>query len=184
MAALSAFISLSLDGCYADANSNMSWAHSQDPEQAEFTANNASGGGQLVFGRITYDMMKPFWTSPQAAQMMPDVAAGINSSPKTVFSRSITSTDWANTRIAQQDFVAEIGAIKRGNLPATILGSGTIVAQAASAGLLDELQVMLTPVTLGGGKRLFDGIPHTLSWKREEIRPFGNGNVFIRYRPA
>ena len=71
------FISLSLDGCYADADSDMSWAHSQDPEQAEFTSSNAKGGGRLIFGRVTYEMMKPFWTSPQAAQMMPDVAAGV-----------------------------------------------------------------------------------------------------------
>lgn len=184
MAMLSAFISLSLDGCYADAEGNMSWAHSQDPEQAEFTASNAKGGGRLVFGRITYEMMKPFWTSPQAAQMMPDVAAGMNAMPKTVFSRSLKTSDWRNTRVATEDFVSELEAIRAGDLDASILGSGSIVAQAATAGLLDELQVMLVPVTLGGGKRLFDGMPRALSWRREEVRQFSNGNVFLRYRPG
>lgn len=184
MATLSAFISLSLDGCYADADSDMSWAHTQDAEQAEFTSSNAKGGGQLVFGRVTYDMMKPFWTSPQAAQMMPDVAAGMNDMPKTVFSRSLKSSDWRNTRIAGDDFVSELKAIRAGDLDASILGSGSIVAQAATAGLLDELQVMRVPVTLGGGKRLFDGIPRALSWRREEVRQFSNGNVFTRYRPG
>lgn len=184
MAAISAFISLSLDGCYADADSNMSWAHSQDAEQAEFTSSNAKGGGRLILGRVTYDMMKPFWTSPQAAQMMPDVAAGMNAMPKTVFSRSLKSSDWRNARIATEDFVSELEAIKAGDLDASILGSGSIVAQAATAGLLDELQVMLVPVTLGGGKRLFDGIPRSLSWRREDVRQFSNGNVFIRYRPS
>ena len=184
MAALSAFISLSLDGCYADENSDMSWAHTQDAEQAEFTSSNASGGGRLIFGRITYDMMMPFWTSPQAAQMMPDVAAGMNANSKTVFSRTLKSSSWRNTRVASEDFVSELQAIRASDEPATILGSGSIVAQAATAGLLDELQVMLVPVTLGGGKRLFDGIPRALSWKREDVRQFSNGNVFIRYRPA
>lgn len=183
MAALTAFISLSLDGCYADANNDMSWAHTQDAEQAEFTASNAKGGGRLVFGRVTYAMMKPFWTSPQAAEMMPDVAAGMNDMPKTVFSRSLKSSDWRNTRIATEDFVSELEAIRAGDLDASILGSGSIVAQAATAGLLDELQVMLVPVTLGGGQRLFDGIPRALSWKREDVRQFSNGNLFIRYRP-
>lgn len=183
MAALSAFISLSLDGCYADASNDMSWAHAQDAEQAEFTASNAKGGGRLVFGRVTYEMMKPFWTSPQAAQMMPDVAAGMNAMPKTVFSRSLNASDWRNTRIATEDFVSELEAIRAGDLDASILGSGSIVAQAATAGLLDELQVMLVPVTLGGGRRLFDGIPRSLSWRREDVRQFSNGNVFIRYRP-
>lgn len=184
MASLSAFISLSLDGCYADANNDMSWAHSQDPEQAEFTASNAKGGGRLVFGRVTHDMMKAFWPTPMAAQMMPEVAAGMNAMPKTVFSRTIASSDWRNVEVARDDLVTELRRLKAGELDMAILGSGSIVAQAATAGLLDELQVMLVPVTLGGGKRLFDGIPRSLSWRREEVRQFSNGNVFIRYRPG
>jgi len=183
MAALSAFISLSLDGCYADASNDMNWAHSQDPEQAEFTASNAKGGGRLVFGRVTHDMMKAFWPTPMAAQMMPDVAAGMNAMPKTVFSRTIASSDWRNVEVARDDLVTELKRLKAGGLDMAILGSGSIVAQAATAGLLDELQVMLVPVTLGGGKRLFDGIPRSLSWRRDDIRQFSNGNVFIRYRP-
>ncbi|MEQ1782778.1 MAG: dihydrofolate reductase family protein [Hyphomonadaceae bacterium] len=183
MASIGAFISLSLDGCYSDARGDMSWAHTQDAEQGEFAASNASGGGRLIFGRITYDMMKPFWTSAQAAQMMPDVAAGMNANPKTVFSRTLGSSDWQNTKVASEDLVSELKVIRDSDLPATILGSGTIVAQAATAGLLDELQVMLVPVTLGAGKRLFDGIPRSLSWRREDVRQFSNGNVFIRYRP-
>jgi hypothetical protein len=43
---------------------------------------------------------------------------------------------------------------------------------------------MLVPVTLGAGKRLFDGIPRNIAWRREGVRQFSNGNVFLRYRPA
>jgi len=50
--------------------------------------------------------------------------------------------------------------------------------------LLDTLDVMLVPVALGGGKRLFEGMPRSLSWVREDVRQFGNGNVFLRYRPG
>jgi dihydrofolate reductase len=185
MPVLQSFISLSLDGCYADARSDMSWAHTQDPEQAEFTAENAKGGGALVFGRTTYEMMKAFWPTPAAAQMMPDVAAQMNAMPKIVFSRTLKSADWSNTRVVNADLAGELRKLKSGKGPdMTILGSGSIVAQAASAGLLDELQVMLVPVALGAGKRLFDGIPRGISWRREEVRQFSNGNVFIRYRPA
>ena len=63
--------------------------------------------------------------------------------------------DRINTVFFNQSFFERI--IGAGDLDASILGSGSIVAQAATAGLLDELQVMLVPVTLGGGKRLFDG---------------------------
>lgn len=185
MARLSSFISLSMDGCYADARGGMGWADSQDPEQAEFTASNARGGGALVFGRITYEMMAAFWPTPAAAQLMPDVAARMNALPKIVFSRTLASADWSNTRLVSADMVSELRRLKAGDgRDMAILGSGSIVAQATAAGLLDELQVMLVPVTLGAGKRLFDSLPRSLAWRREEVRQFSNGNVFLRYQPA
>jgi dihydrofolate reductase len=91
------FNSVSLDGYFTDANNDMSWAHAggDDPEVREFTAGNAKGTGALVFGRITYEMMASFWPTPQAAQMMPEVAAGMNGARKYVFSRSLRKADWA-----------------------------------------------------------------------------------------
>lgn len=184
MATVGAFISLSLDGCYADADGDMSWAHTQDPEQAEFTSQNAKGGSGLLFGRITYDMMRSFWPTAQAAEMMPDVAASMNALPKFVASRTLKSADWSNTNVLGGDLVNDVKKLKASGPDLTILGSGSIVAQLATAGLLDSLDVMLVPVSLGGGKRLFDGMPRSLGWKREDVRQFSNGNVFLRYRPA
>ena len=184
MATVGAFISLSLDGCYSDANGDMSWAHTQDPEQADFTAQNAKSGSGLLFGRITYDMMSSFWPTPAAAQMMPDVAASMNALPKFVASRTLKAADWSNTKVFGGDLVGEVKQLKASGPDLTILGSGSIVAQLATAGLLDSLDVMLVPVTLGGGKRLFEGLPRSLAWRREDTRQFSNGNVFLRYRPA
>ncbi len=183
MAMVGAFISLSLDGCYADADGDMSWAHTQDPEQADFTAQNAKGGSGLLFGRVTYDMMSSFWPTPAAAEMMPDVAASMNALPKFVASRTLKSADWNNTKVIG-DLVGEVKRLKASGPDITILGSGSIVAQLASAGLLDSLDVMLVPVTLGGGKHLFEGLPRSLAWRREDVRQFSNGNVFLRYRPG
>jgi dihydrofolate reductase len=185
MPSLSSFISLSLDGCYADAGSGMDWAHSNDPEQAAFTAGNAKGGGRLVFGRVTYDMMHSFWPTPAAAQMMPEVAKGMNAMPKVVFSRSMKKAEWNNTTVLNGDLVANVRKLKSDDGPGmAILGSGSVVAQLMEAGLLDELQVMQVPVSLGGGKRLFDGVKRRIGWTRVEERPFKNGNVFLRYRPS
>lgn len=184
MAKVGAFISLSLDGCYADANGDMSWAHTQDPEQADFTAQNAKGGSGLLFGRVTYDMMRSFWPTPQAADMMPDVAASMNALPKFVASRTLGSADWNNTTVLGGDLVNAVKQLKASGPDLTILGSGSIVTQLATAGLLDTLDVMLVPVSLGGGKRLFDGMPRSLGWKREDVRQFSNGNVFLRHHPG
>ncbi len=185
MAGLSSFISLSIDGCYADANGEMSWAHNQDPEQAEFTRGNAQGGARLLFGRTTYDMMASFWPKPAAAQMMHEVAKAMNEAPKLVFSRTLTSADWQNTTV-KSDLIHEVKKLKAdGGTDIAILGSGSIVAQLIDVGLLDELQVMLVPISLGGGKRLFDRVRRRIGWKAIETRSFkATGNTFIRYQPT
>jgi dihydrofolate reductase len=185
MPTIASFISLSLDGCYADANGEMNWAHSQDAEQQAFTNANSQGGGRLIFGHATYDMMAAFWPTPAAAQMMPEVARQMNAREKIVVSRRLKSAGWNNTSV-ESDLIPAAKKLKAGNgPPMVILGSGSIVAQLIDAGLLDELQVMLIPVTLGGGKKLFDGVKRKVSWQTLETRPFkGNGNTFLRYRPA
>lgn len=185
MPTISSFISLSLDGCYADAGGDMSWAHTQDPEQQAFTNSNAQGGGCLVFGHTTYDMMAAFWPTPAAAQVMPVVARQMNAMPKIVFSRTLKSAEWSNTTV-EANLLAAVKALKADSGPdMAILGSGKIVAQLMEAGLLDELQVMQVPVSLGGGKRLFDSVKRKIAWTPVETRSFkGNGNTFIRYQPG
>lgn len=185
MPTISSFISLSLDGCYADADSGMGWAHNQDPEQAEFTRGNAKGESRLMFGRTTYEMMASFWPTPAATQTMPEVARAMNESPKIVVSRTLASANWQNTTI-EPDLIAGARKFKSDGGPGiVILGSGSIVAQLMDAGLLDELQVMLIPVSLGGGKRLFDGVARHINWKVADTRSFkATGNTFLHYRPS
>jgi dihydrofolate reductase len=77
MRRLSVFENVSIDGFFADAKSDMSWAHKHDDEWNAFAGANAGGDGALLFGRVTYQMMAGFWPTPQAAQMLPDVAAGM-----------------------------------------------------------------------------------------------------------
>jgi dihydrofolate reductase len=143
------FNNISLDGYFVDANGDMSWAHAgrDDPEMGEFTAANAQGGGALIFGRVTYELMKAFWPTPMAAQMMPEVAKGMNAARKYVFSRSLKSTDWANTVILDCDPAQEVARLKKGDDKGlTILGSGSIVKQLTAAGLIDDFQFMVWAV--------------------------------------
>jgi dihydrofolate reductase len=184
MPRLNMFNSVSLDGYFTDANNDMSWAHagSDDPEVREFTAGNAKGAGALVFGRITYEMMANFWPTPQAAQMTPEVATGMNRSKKYVFSRSLQKADWTNTIVLHGDPVAEIARLKREDGPGlTILGSGSIVKQLTAAGLIDDYQLMVCPVILGGGRTLFAGTTGRPMLKLANSRTFKNGRVFLHY---
>ena len=92
MPKLVTFNHVTLDGYFVDINGDMSWAKAdhQDAEWNAFVAENASGGGVLVFGRITYELMAGFWPTPFAIENMPVVAEGMNSMPKVVFSRHWT----------------------------------------------------------------------------------------------
>ena len=181
------FNHVSLDGYFVNANGDMSWAKSDhnDAEWNAFVEENASGGGVLVFGRITYDLMAGFWPTPMAMEMMPVVAEGMNSLPKVVFSRTMDQASWNNTTLVKGDIAAEIRKLKHepGESMA-ILGSGSIVSQLAQEGLIDEYQMVLNPIVLGKGRTMFDGINEKLKLKLTKTRAFGNGNVLLCYEPT
>jgi dihydrofolate reductase len=63
----------------------------------------------------------------------------------------------------------------------TIMGSGSIVAQLAGAGLIDEYQIVVSPLVLGNGRTLFEGVKQNLPMKFTKSRAFGNGNVVLCY---
>jgi dihydrofolate reductase len=186
MRKLVVFETLSLDGYFTDENGDMSWAHA-DPADAEwnaFVAGNAGSGGALVFGRVTYDMMNAFWPTPMAAAAMPEVAASMNAAGKFVFSRTLAAATWSNTTLLARDPVAEVRRLKAEDGPGlAILGSGSLVAQLAPAGLVDEFQFVYRPVVLGAGRTLFAGPGTRQRLRRTSSRVFANGNVYATYSP-
>jgi dihydrofolate reductase len=187
MRKLVAFESVTLDGYFTDARNDMSWAHRPGAEDAEwkaFTAENASGESQLLFGRKTYEMMVKYWPTPEASQKDPAVAGGMNALPKVVFSRTLTSVSWGNTKVVKGNLPEEVRKLKKEPGPVmVILGSGSIVAPLASEGLIDEYQMVVTPVALGRGRTLFDGLEKKVDLKLTHSRVFKNGNVLLHYEP-
>jgi dihydrofolate reductase len=183
MRRLSVFDHVSLDGYFVDAAGDMSWAHQNaDPEWNEFTAENASGGGALVFGRVTYEMMAGYWSTAQAREAMPDVAKAMNEMPKIVISRTLREAAWPNTAIVKGDIGAEMRALKQQPGPdMVILGSGSIVAQLTEAGVIDAYQIVVNPIVLGAGRTLFEGVEKPLRLELKQERRFRNGNVVLWY---
>jgi dihydrofolate reductase len=182
---LSVFNNVSLDGYFTDDTGDMSWAHDADPEWTKFISTNAGGEAELVYGRKTYEMMARFWPSKEAAQAMPDVARGMNRMRKTVFSRTLESVDWENSRLAQGDLVTEMRRMKSEPGPGlVILGSGEIVAQLTQAGLIDSYQLIVVPIVVGRGRTLFEGVTGKPRLKLTQTREFSNGNVVCWYQRA
>jgi dihydrofolate reductase len=185
MRKLMVFNSMSVDGFIADTKGDMSWAHKQDEEWNSFMARNASGDGVLVFGRKTYEMMAGYWPTPMAAQNSPLVAKRMNELQKIVFSRTMEKASWQNTTLLKGDLVEDVRRLKQeAGASLVILGSASIVAQLSDARLIDEYQIAVASIALGGGKSMFAGIGEKLALKLVSTRSFQNGNVFLTYHPA
>ena len=184
MRKLLVFNSVTLDGYFTDQNGDMSWAHKQDdPEWNAFTAENAKSGGELLFGRVTYELMASFWPTPAAAQMLPEIAENMNKSPKVVFSRKMDKASWNNTRVIKGDLAEEIRKLKEAPGDGLVLmGSGTIISQIALEGVIDEYQMVINPLALGKGRTMFDGIEGKLNLTLTSTRAFQNGNVLLSYK--
>jgi dihydrofolate reductase len=184
MRKLRVFESISVDGYFCGVDGDISWAHAgrEDAQFSEWVSGNASGGGALLFGRKTYQMMEAFWPTPAAAQQRPEVAKGMNAAQKYVLSKTIRPT-WNNTVVlggdGGGDGVQAVRDLKESGGPdITLLGSGSVAAQLGEAGLVDEYQFVVIPVGLGGGRTVFTrGCKLSLV----EQRAFRNGNVVLTY---
>jgi dihydrofolate reductase len=185
MRTLTVFNQVSLDGYFTDKNGDMSWAHKQDAEWQAFTSANASGGGVLVFGRVTYDMMAGYWPTPQALEQNSVVAEQMNKLPKIVFSRTLDKVRWNNTTLIKGDIVEAMRKLKQeSGLDMVIMGSGTIVSQFSAARLIDEYQIVVNPIVLGSGRTMFAGMDGKMALGLKKSRSFSNGNLVLWYGPS
>jgi dihydrofolate reductase len=175
MRKLVVFNQVSLDGYFVDAHGDMRWAHreNEDAEWKAFVSGNARGGGILLFGRITYELMASYWPTPLAIQNDPVVAERMNALPKVVFSRTLDRASWENTTVVKEDPASAVRAMKqeRGS-DLAVMGSGTIVSQLTRAGLVDEFQVVVIPIILGRGRTMFDGIDAKVRLQLTKTRTF------------
>jgi dihydrofolate reductase len=179
MRKLRVFESISVDGYFTDAGGDMSWAHAaEDAEFGAWVSGNAGSGGELLFGRKTYQMMEAYWPTPLAAQQMPAVAKGMNAAKKYVASTTIRPT-WNNTHLLAGDLLEAVRALKKSNGPEiTVLGSGRVAASLGEAGLVDEYQFVIVPVALGSGRSVFT---KGRSLRLVTERAFRGGNVVVTY---
>lgn len=184
MRKLNVFNLVSIDGYFTGKGGDISW-HTVDDEFQELANKASNSGNTLLFGRVTYEMMAGFWPTAQALKMDPVVAKGMNASPKIVFSRKMKRVDWENTRLLKGNLIDEVKKLKRGTgKDLTVLGSGSIVAQLADAGLIDQYEILLNPVALGQGRSMFEKVSRNLTMKLISSRVFKNGNVLLTYGPA
>jgi dihydrofolate reductase len=134
----------------------------------------------FLMGRVLYDEWAAFWP----AQTDEEFAPFINSAPKYVVSNSLDRADWNNTTIVSGDVAQELRALKDatdGDLVVT--GSATLVRSLLADGLLDELRLLVHPIVVGHGARLFeDTTPRPLELVSHEV--FSTGVLNLAYAPS
>ena len=184
MRRLSVFNTVSLDGYFTDEKNDMSWAHEGegDAEFNEFTSGNASGGGTLIFGRITYQLMASYWPTPQAAKQFPVVAEQMNALPKVVFSSSLPELEWSNARVTDRPAEEEIPELKRQpGKDIVVFGGAGFARSLAGHDLIDEYRINVHPVVLGDGLPLLHGLPEPLRLELVSSTAWADGTVTHTY---
>jgi dihydrofolate reductase len=201
------FDRLSADGYFAAPDGNLNWVV-PDPEldrsvmaAADRAAARTPGPdpGTILFGRRTYEMFESFWpTALDGAGGVRDphgpgrnspelrgMAIWINAAKKLVFSRTRQTVTWSNSRLLHAFDPREITELKRqpgGDI--LVFGSGSIATQLSAHRLIDEYQLIITPLLLGAGRSLINGMPGSLRLELLEAKPFPSGNVMLRYAPS
>jgi dihydrofolate reductase len=135
-----------------------------------------------LLGRITYEGFAAAWpTMTDEAGM----AEKFNSMPKYVFSSTLEKAEWNNSTILSGDFAEEIGKLKQ-QVDGVILvaGSAQLVQGLVEHDLVDEIRLMVFPVLLGSGKRLFDEHPDKKSLRLVDSKPVGAEVGVLTYEPA
>jgi len=184
MGKISVFNFLTVNGYYKGLNEDTSW-HVHTEQNGEFAEQSLRADNILLFGRKTYDLMAAFWPTPAAVESLPEIAAGMNRAEKIVFSNTLGSADWNNSRVLSGDIAAQMKILKRSSgKNMTILGSGTIVSYFSECGLIDEYLLMLDPIALGSGTPLFSGMKTDLKLKLTGSTIFDSGVVMLSYVPA
>jgi len=182
MAKLIYVMHTSLDGYVEDAQGSFAWS-TPNEEVNGYINNLTSSVGTYLYGRKMYDAMV-YWETEYAAHALPqfllDWAKQWQATEKIVYSRSLDESRTARTRIEREFNPDAIRLLKTHAVRDLTVNGSDLAAHALRAGLVDEIQMLVCPVVVGGGKRFFpDGL--RLNLELIEARAFSNGLVAMRY---
>jgi dihydrofolate reductase len=172
----------SLDGYVADETGNFGWAAPSEEVHA-FVNELERPIGTYLYGRRMYEVMS-FWETADSTgepAVFGEFAAIWRAADKVVYSRTLEAVSSARTRLERKFDPAAVGEMKAAADRDLGIGGPALAARAFEAGLVDECQVFLAPVVVGGGKR---SLPQDLLIKLELLdqRRFEGGMVYLRYR--
>jgi len=155
-----------------------------DNETMTFITQTYQRADAFLFGRRTYDVFARSWGVIEEMRAHP-IGVALNETPKYVASNTLTEPRWANTTVLSGDLAAAIGKLKAkqaGELQ--VHGSGALIRWLLENGLVDEMNLLIVPVVLGQGTRLFPGTGPDIALDLVESRVDSKGVTIQVYRPA
>ena len=170
----------SLDGYIADANGNFDWAEPDDEVHA-FVNDLDRSVGTYLLGRRMYEVLAVWDTIQDERPAIADFAEIWRSIDKIVFSSTLESVSTARTRLERTFDPEAVAAMKASADRDLSIGGPTLAAHAIAAGLVDEWNLFLSPVVVGGGTSAFPA-RSSVELTLEEDRRFSNGTMYLRYR--
>jgi dihydrofolate reductase len=178
---------VSLDGVMEDPGGAEDFRHggwafefSRGEEGDQFKLDETLASEALLLGRLTYEGFAAAWPSRDG-----EFADKFNSMPKYVVSSTLDSPDWTNTKVLNGDVKEEVAKLKdeqSGDI--VVHGSAQLVQALLEEGLVDELRLMVFPVVLGSGKRLFGETGDKRPLRLVDARTVGDGVSILVYQPA
>src|SRR5207244_4701344 len=179
MSRLAATLFMSLDGV-VESPEKWSFPYWND-EIGKFKHEETFSSDALRLGRVTYEGFAAAWPGRKDPEGFAD---RFNSMPKHVASKTLKKLDWNNSHLLKGDLAAEVSKLKQqSGQDIVIHGSPSLIRSLMPSGLIDEFRLLVYPLVLGQGKRLFDEGSQA-SLKLVESTTFSKGVVKLVYRPA
>ena len=178
---------VSLDGVMEDPGGSENFAQggwsfkiSRGDEGDKFKLDETFASEALLLGRVTYEGFAEAWPSRDG-----EFADKFNTMPKYVVSKTLENPDWNNTIVVKGDVAASVSKLKDeqdGDI--VVHGSAQLVQALIEHGLVDELRLMVFPVVLGSGKRLFDETSDKKPLRLVDSKIVGDGVAILIYQPG
>ncbi|MFC4102578.1 dihydrofolate reductase family protein [Paenibacillus xanthanilyticus] len=182
------FLHASLDGFVEGPNGAMDigWV-SYDEDLAKHAAQILSTADTVIWGRRTYQMMFDYWptvpSNPSSSQHELEHAAWIEQTSKVVFSKTLDNVEWSNSRLVKENVKEEILNLKeQPGKDIVILGSPRFAHHVMGLDLVDEYKITVSPVLIGSGLPLFQGLQEKTHLKLIENKTFDSGAIGLYYK--
>ena len=177
---------VSLDGSIETPSRSLDW-HLIDEEIHQFVNDQQAALDTYLYGRRLYELMAEYWPTADANPAAPGYEAEFarlwRDMPKIVFSKTLEKVAW-NSRLVRGNIAAEVARLKARPGKDISVGGPTLAASLMRLGLIDEYQLFVHPIVLGGGTPFFPALDDPITLRLVETRTFGSGVVYLRYQRA